>query len=103
MSAACFFRDFPDVSPCEGKLRRGHLVPKALLRREGHSMSIWDDRAWEWMCGGHGYGNGGHHGQFDALRLRIPANMLPTGFREMMREIGMEWWIEKHLTGPGRS
>jgi hypothetical protein len=54
------------------------------------------------MCGGEGHGNTGHHGDFDGLRLRIPANMLPSDFREMMGEIGMGWYVAKHLTGEPR-
>jgi hypothetical protein len=101
--SACFFRDFPSAGLCVGRLRRGHLCPKRVLRQHGHERAVWDDRAWVWMCGGEGHGNTGHHGDFDGLRLRIPANMLPTDFREMMAEIGMEWWIDKHITGPARS
>lgn len=103
MSAGCFFATFPDAGPCLGRLRRGHLCPKRILRQHGHERAVWDDRAWVWMCGGEGHGNTGHHGDFDGLRLRVPANMLPSDFREMMGEIGMDWYIAKHITGPRRS
>ncbi|HZA18953.1 MAG TPA: hypothetical protein VE645_19085 [Pseudonocardiaceae bacterium] len=35
-------------------------------------------------------------------RLRIPPNMLPPGFVALMKEIGMEWYVDKHY-GAARS
>lgn len=99
---SCFFADIA-ATPCHGRLRRAHLVPKRLLKQHGHERYVWDDRAWVWACGGAGFGNAGHHGEFDAARLRIPPERLPSDFRAMMEELAMTWWVEKMIDGPRRS
>ena len=96
----CFFLDFPNSGPCEGRLTRAHLVKRQVLEREGHGRRIHDPRSWIWVCGGI-TGCSGHHGAMDHARtLRIPRNMLPAGFVAMMEEIGMDWYLAKHYSEP---
>lgn len=102
MKPQCFFRTFPDAGPCDGSLIRAHLVKQQVLEREGHARRRHDSRSWVWCCGGP-TGIGGHHGMLDSSkRLRIPPNMLPPGFVALMKEIGMEWYVDKHY-GAARS
>lgn len=98
----CFFADDPDAGPCTGRLVRAHLCRQQTLRREGHRGACWDARSWVWMCGGLGYGNGAHHGAFDSGRLVIPREQLPQGFIDLMCELGMSYFIDKHY-GSSRS
>lgn len=89
--------------PCDGQLRKCHLIPHRLLCRElrlrrGHPTA-WDERAWVWGCGGP-TGIGGHHGMLDHSRtLRIPRAVLPEGLEEFAAELGLEWWLDREY-GP---
>lgn len=91
----CWLAQFrPDV-PCEGRLIRAHLIPRQLLRREGHRDAIEDPRTWVWACGG-ALGVGGHHGMLDYSRqLRVPLERLPAGVVEIAAELGLTWWLER--------
>ena len=96
MRPRCFFADFPDAGPCDGRLVRAHLCKQQTLKSHGHAAYCKDPRSFVWCCGGP-TGCSGHHGAMDHARsLRIPINMLPGGFVAMMDEIGMGWYVEKH-------
>jgi hypothetical protein len=66
MRPDCWLAQF-STKPCEGRLIRAHLIPRQLLKREGHPEAIDDPRSSVWSCGGI-MGNAGHHGMFDASR-----------------------------------
>ena len=117
---ACFFAGRADAGPCQGQLVRGHLLPRALLKREyrygallengrwrplgrTEGMStlgyrsleelIDDERSWVPMCGGI-MGDGAHHGAFDqARKLRIAREDLPAEFIEYANELGLGWFV----------
>lgn len=106
----CFFSR---LGGCEGRLVKAHLIPKQRIKRELRFQAsfrpevrssaverwlterVWDPRAWTHMCGGHGYGNAGHHGQFDNRQIRIFYDELPEGVKEFAREYGLEWSLER--------
>jgi hypothetical protein len=100
----CFFEDWEDVGPCEGRIVKAHLVKRQVLLREGHPEAIEDPRSWIPVCGGWGYGNAGHHGQMDHSRtLHLQFSNLPFGFIELMDGIGMSWYVDKHYAEEARS
>ncbi len=95
---SCWLARFSSV-PCEGRLIRAHLIPRQLLRREGHGGMVDDPRTWVWSCGG-AMGVGGHHGMLDySRRLRVPFEALPAGVVEIAEELGLSWWVAREY-GP---
>lgn len=95
---SCFFEGWHGAGSCSGRLVRAHLCKQQVLEREGHPGAVQDPRSWIPVCGGIGYGNAGHHGQMDHSRsLRIGIEQLPTGFLELMAELGMTWYVVKHF------
>lgn len=96
----CWLAAFSSA-PCSGRLVRVHLLPKQLLRREGHEALCPDPRTWVWGCGGP-MGNGGHHGMLDQSRtLRIPRAALPEGLEQLADELGLGWWLDREYGGRG--
>ena len=96
----CWFaQNVIGCGPCDGQVRKCHLIPHQLLCRElrlrkGHPTA-WDDRVWVWGCGGP-TGIGGHHGMLDHSRtLRIPRASLPEGLEEFAAEVGLTWWLDR--------
>jgi hypothetical protein len=92
VSPECFLAPFSS-RPCEGALRKVHLIEKQALKRRGHDP--WDERAWEWACGGPWPGLSAHHGEFDAYKLVVPAEELPVALLELAHEIGMVPYLER--------
>lgn len=92
MPESCFLAAFSS-RPCDGALIRAHLIAKQALRRRG--FDPWDERSWVWACGGPWPGLSGHHGAFDAFKLRVPAVALPGALVEMCEEFGMVPYIER--------
>lgn len=89
----CWLAQFSE-KPCDGRLRRCHLIPKQVIKREAQ-LSVWDARSWVWGCGGP-TGVGGHHGMLDSSRtLRIPRDRLPAGLEEFAAELGLSWWLDR--------
>lgn len=83
------------MPPCEGRLREVHLIPKALLKREGFETLGRDPRGFVWACGGI-MGEGGHHGMLDTSRkLRVPRERLPEAVESMAAELGLTWWLRR--------
>lgn len=83
------------MPPCDGRLREVHLIPKALLKREGLEEFARDPRGFVWACGGI-MGEGGHHGMLDTSRkLRIPRSELPAAIETMAAELGLTWWLTR--------
>lgn len=83
------------MAPCDGRLVRCHLIPKALLSREDLTLYRWDERCWVWACGGP-MGNSGHHGMLDVSRkLRIPRENLPVDLEQFAAEVEVVWWLER--------
>lgn len=88
----CFLAPF-SKRPCEGQLRKVHLLEKQALRRRGHDP--WDLRSYVLACGGPWPGLSAHHGEFDAFKLRVPAKALPETLIELAEEIGMVPYLER--------
>ena len=94
MSQTCFLAQFSS-KPCDGQLRRVHLVSKEALRRRGHDP--WDPRSYVLACGGPWPGLSGHHGAFDAFKLRVPREALPEAVEEMCAELGMRFYLDRRF------
>lgn len=89
--------------PCDGRLRKCHLIPKQLLKREfGKELGARfaeDPATWVWGCGGI-MGNAGHHGMLDASRtLRIPRAVVPAATEQFAADHALEWWLDREY-GP---
>lgn len=94
---SCWFASLPGAGPCDGQLRKCHLIPKQLIGREvgKQRKHLWDPRVLVDGCGGP-TGIGGHHGQLDYSRtLRIPRDMLPAAVEEFAAEHGLTWWLDR--------
>lgn len=90
-------------TPCDGALIRAHLIPRQVIKRELRSMgrseaeierAIADPRCWVPACGGP-VGIGGHHGEFDGLRLRVPRSGLPEQLEVFAAEYGLTWLLDR--------
>jgi hypothetical protein len=90
----CWLAQFTDA-PCDGKLRKCHLIPKQLIRREVGLIDVYDERTWVWGCGGI-TGCSGHHGALDVARtLRIPRDKIPAKVEAFAEEHGLGWWLDR--------
>jgi hypothetical protein len=100
LSELCWFQAHLDgIGPCSGRLVKCHLLPRQLLKREGYTWAIDDDRSWVPGCGGP-MGNAGHHGMLDTSRtLRIPRSVVPSYVEELAEECGLGWWLDREY-GP---
>lgn len=91
----CWFAKIPGAGACDGKLRRCHLIPAQLIRRELGQAHVWDPRVFVLGCGGP-MGCSGHHGQLDHSRtLRVPRAMLPASVEVFAAEHGLVWWLDR--------
>lgn len=98
MKRSCWLAQFTG-RPCDGKLRKCHLIPKQVVKREVGRNFMWDERTWVWACGGP-TGIGGHHGMLDASRtLRIPRDRLPMKVEGFAEQHGLGWWLDREY-GP---
>jgi len=94
----CWLAQFTPV-PCNGKLRKCHLIPRQVIRREVGDIDVYDERTWVWGCGGL-TGCAGHHGMLDYSRtLRIPREKLPAKVERFAVEHGLGWWLDREY-GP---
>jgi uncharacterized protein (DUF2236 family) len=101
MRPRCFLAQFSD-RPCDGVLRKVHLIPQRVITRELRPPNakemlalVWDERVWRWACGGP-MGNAGHHGMLDWARtLRIPRHAIPAETEQFAAEHGLEWWLTR--------
>jgi hypothetical protein len=89
---SCFLAQF-SAKPCDGRLRLVHLIDKQKLKQRGHDVG--DPLTWVWACGGQGYGNGGHHGEFDARKLQVPKAALPAGTEDLARRLRLDTWFDR--------
>lgn len=90
----CWLAQFSEI-PCDGQLRKCHLIPKQTIRREIGKRYEWDERSWVWGCGGP-TGIGGHHGMLDYSRkLRIPRHALPSSLEEFAEAHGLGWYLDR--------
>lgn len=95
MSRSCWFAALPGAGPCDGRLRKCHLIPAQTVRREVGKRYAWDPAVWVWGCGGP-TGVGGHHGRLDFARtLRIPRYRLPHELEVFAEEHGLGWWLDR--------
>jgi hypothetical protein len=94
---SCQLARFSD-KPCRGRLIRAHLIPRNLLRRNGLAELIDDPRTYVVACGGP-MGNSGHHGEFDALTLKVPRWAIPLGTEQLAHDVGLDWFLERRY-GP---
>ena len=89
-------------TPCEGPLRKAHLVPWQRLRklapfRDGQ-VDRWDPRLWVPACGGYGYGCSGHHGAYDQARtIRVARDRIPVGLERLFAELGVAWLLDREF------
>lgn len=119
-SPTCWLAQFTDT-PCDGRLCRVHLIPKALMRREFRYGAIlvdkrwlpaqnpaleirkgqrWrlhrmeqDERPWVWGCGA---GGQGHHSMLDHSRtLRVPRAAIPEAVEAFAQQFGLVWWLDR--------
>ncbi len=88
----CWLAPF-SARPCEGRLRQVHLLDKQKLKQRGHDPD--DPLTWVWACGGYGYGNAGHHGEFDSRKLSVPRAALPVGVLELAEALRLMIWFER--------
>jgi hypothetical protein len=94
----CWLAEFSDA-PCDGDLRKCHLIAKQTIRRELGDALKWDDRVWVWGCGGI-MGCSGHHGMLDYSRtLRVPRERLPAAVEAFAAEHGLGWYLNREY-GP---
>lgn len=111
----CFFAPFSE-KPCNGRLRKCHLIPKQTIRRElrpdrqlvaalGYVPAepkpeelIWHPAVWVPGCGGL-HGSGAHHGAFDNGRLTVPRSALPAALEAFAEEHRLGWYLDKRY-GP---
>jgi len=94
----CWLAQFSD-RPCDGRLRKVHLIPRRLILRElpaeTSAGAVWDTRCWVWACGG-ATGVGGHHGALDFSRtLRIQRDKLPPELEDFASDHGLVWWLDR--------
>ncbi len=92
MTEGCFLAPF-SRRPCDGQLRRVHLVEKQALKRRGHDP--WDPRSYVLACGGPWPGLSAHHGEFDRYKLVVPREALPEAVEEMCVEFGMRFYLDR--------
>lgn len=88
----CFLAPFSD-KPCEGPLRRVHLLDQHKLKQRGHDPA--DPLTWVLACGGWGYGNEAHHGDFDARKLVVPRSALPDGLEALAERLRLMIWFSR--------
>lgn len=92
---SCWFASLPGAGPCDGRLRKCHLLPAQLLKREGLSRFRWHEAVWVWGCGGP-MGISGHHGMLDHSRtLRVPRERLPEALETFAAEYDLDWWLDR--------
>lgn len=90
----CWLAQFSD-KPCDGKLRKCHLIKQQTIVREIGERYAWDPAVWVWGCGGP-MGPGGHHGMLDYSRtLRIPRAALPEALEAFAFKHGLDWWLDR--------
>ena len=92
----CFFAAY---GPCDGRLIRGHLIPKQRVKREAKAADVWDARCWVPCCGGP-TGIGGHHGMLDGGKIRLTRAELPPAVEEFAAEYGLVWSLQRDYPGP---
>lgn len=87
---ACWLAQFDTRKrPCQGRLDRAHLIAAQTLRKEGHEALIPDERTWRPACRL-------HHSSFDGYTgVVVAPAALPEPFLALMREIGLEWAVER--------
>lgn len=96
----CWFAELDGAGECDGRLRKCHLLPAQLIKREVGAGAVWDDPVWVWGCGGP-TGIGGHHGQLDYSRsLRVPRERLPAALEVWAAERGLDWWLDREYGPP---
>jgi hypothetical protein len=89
----CWLAAFSDY-PCEGMLRKVHLIEKQAIRRKGGDP--WDPRSWVWACGGW-TGLEGCHGRFDGFRFTVPRAALPPEVEDLAEELKMGYYLDRRF------
>jgi hypothetical protein len=89
-----YMEDDSFIGPCQGQLRKAHLIPKQMIKRELPLWDPWHPALWVPCCGGM-HGNAGHHGAFDySKRLRLRRESLPVLLERIVpvmdEEVGRE-------------
>lgn len=92
----CFLAAFSD-RPCEGELRKVHLIEKQALKRRG--LDPWDEATWVKACGGPWWmhGLGGCHGLLDSYKLTIPPEALPEALVAFAEAHSMIPYLERRF------
>lgn len=95
--STCWLAQFSSTT-CEGRLIVAHILPRQLLKREGHPEAVHDPRASVPACGGI-TGCSGHHGRLDGYQLTVPRTALPGGTEALAHELGLGWYLDRRF-GP---
>jgi hypothetical protein len=73
---------------CRGPVQAHHVLPKRVLKREGHEAKLWDQRNGVGLCEL-------HHARVERRIQALPAALIPAGAWAFADEIGLRWWLDR--------
>lgn len=75
---------------CHGQteLEVHHLIPKRLLKAEGHVDKLWARENGLVLCRT-------HHARHESGFARVPASVLPHESWAFAQDIGLDWFLER--------
>lgn len=85
---ACGNRCAAGPSYCSGPLQCHHILPKRVLKREGHEDRFWSVSNGLALCEF-------HHMSHENRSRVIDAALLPNAAWTFARELGLGWWLER--------
>lgn len=93
LAAAAAFRELAYERPCAvcgtyNNLEVHHLIPKRLLKVEGHADRLWDRENGMVVCRT-------CHGRHENAFARIPATRIPHEGWTFAQELGLDWYLER--------
>lgn len=91
--AAAAFRQLAYQRPCAicgtwHALEVHHLIPKRLLKTEGHANRLWDTANAMVLCRL-------CHARHENAFARIPAGRIPHEGWQFAQELGLDWYLER--------
>jgi hypothetical protein len=96
----CVWEGRGELPSCSGRAVRAHLIELQTLKRELPKELVeellWDRSVWVLACGGLGYGNAAHHGQFDQGVLRLPRVRIPKSTWRFAERYGLLWYLDRN-------
>lgn len=75
------FVEFPDELPAGVPLVLTHRSLSKLIADERNKVEV----CWH------------HHQQVEGPHLKLPAELVPASVWEFTRELGLDWWLERHF------